>query len=101
MNTLPRARASRRGNRSFVTKLLTKTKGITDAEGATPQSITETDRETIDLILGQLTAKKRQLEELDESIAAAITSEEELEDKIIEAQLYQFDLTKPSGASTS
>ena len=75
MDALQRAKASRRGNRAFVTKLLTKAQGITEAEGATPQSISEVDRETIDLVLTQLDTKKRQLEELDESVLAAITSE--------------------------
>jgi len=94
MDTLQRAKASRHGNRSFVTKLLTKAQGITEAEGVTPQSISEADRETIDLVLNQLSSKKRQLEELDESVLAATTSEEDLEEKILDTQTYQFDLTE-------
>ena len=94
MDTLLRAKASRRGNRAFVTKLLTKAQGITQAEGATPQSISDVDRGTIDLVLTQLDTKKRQLEELDESILAAITSEGDLEEETLDVQMYQFDLTE-------
>ena len=56
METFQCVKASRRGNRSFITKLLTKGWSITNAQGLTPQAISETDREAIDLVLDQLSA---------------------------------------------
>ena len=94
MDALQRARASRRGSRSFVTKLLSKAQAITDADEATPQTISEPDRETIDLILNQLSTKKRQLEELDETILVATTTEKDLEDEVTEVEMYHFHLTE-------
>ena len=94
MDALQRARVSRRGSRSFVTKLLSKAQAITDADEATPQTISEPDRETIDLILNQLSTKKRQLEELDETILAATTTEKDLEDEVTEVEMYHFHLTE-------
>ena len=46
MDTLQCARASRCGSHSFVMKLLSKAQEITDADEATPQMISEPDRET-------------------------------------------------------
>ena len=93
MDNLQRAKASRRGGRSFVTRLFTKALAITEADDeVTPDSISEADRETIDLVLKQLSTKKRQLEELDQTIAATIKDEKELEDEVEEAETYQFDL---------
>ena len=95
MDKLQRARASRRGGRSFVTKLLTKAEGITLAsEDVSPESISIEERETIDLVLTQLTAKKPQLEELDQAILAAITTEQELEDEVTDSEMYHFTLTE-------
>ena len=54
----------------FFMKLLNKAEAITesDADEATPLSISKADKEAIDLILSQLLAKKAQLEEIDKSI---------------------------------
>ena len=77
MDNLQRAKASRRGGRSFVTKLLSKAQTITEANAEpTLESFSTSDREGIDLIISQLTAKKRQLEELDQVIASAIATEQ-------------------------
>ena len=94
-DALQRAKASRRGGRSFVTKLFTKAHAITEADDeVTPQSISQADKETIDLVLSQLSVKKRQLEELDQTILAAITTEQELEDEVTDAEMYHFELAK-------
>ena len=92
MDTLQRARASRRGGQSFITKLLSKAQAITDADGATPLSISEEDRGTIDHILSQLLAKKTQLEELDQTICETIAAEQELESEIEDTEMYHFNL---------
>jgi len=69
MDKLQRTRGSRRGGCSFVTKLLSKAEGITLAsEDVLPESISSEDRETIDVVLTQLAAKKPQLKELDQVI---------------------------------
>jgi len=94
MDTLQRARASRRGGRSFITKLLSKAQVITDADGATPLSISEEDRETIDHILSQLLVKKTQLEELDRTICETIAVEQDLENEIEDTEMYHFSLSK-------
>jgi len=95
MDSLQRARASRRGGRSFVTKLLTKAEAITMAsDDVSPESISMEDRETIDLVLTKLAEKKSNLEELDQTILAAITSEQELEDEVMDSEMYHFDLTE-------
>ena len=93
MDKLQCARASRRGGHSFVTKLLTKAEGITLAnEDVLPEFISSEDRETIDLVLTQLAVKKPQLEELDQAILAAITTEQELEDEVTDSEMYHFTL---------
>ena len=94
MDALQRARASRCSSRSFVMKLLSKAQAITDADEATPQMISKPDRETIDLILNQLSTKKCQLEELDETILTATTTEKDLEDEVTAVQMYHFHLTE-------
>ena len=92
MDALQRAKASRRGGRSFVTKLA---HAITEADDeVTPQSILQADKETIDLVLSQLSAKKCQLEELDQMILAAITTEQELEDEVTDAEMYHYELAE-------
>jgi len=73
--------------------LLTKAKGITLAsEDVLPESISSKDRETINLVLTQLPAKKPQLEEIDQAILAAITTEQELEDEVTDSEMYHFTL---------
>ena len=94
MDTLQHVKASSRRNRSFVTKLLTKGRSITDTQGVTPQKISETDRETIDLVLDQLSAKKRQLVELDEAILAATNSAEDLEEEVLDTEMYHLELSE-------
>ena len=95
MDTLQRARASRRGGRSFVTKLLTKAQAITESyTDDTRESISSEDREGIELVLTQVSSKKRQLEELDQTIAAALTTEQELEDEVGDTEMYHFNLTE-------
>ena len=95
MDALQHAKASRRGGCSFVTKLFTKVHAITEADDeVTPQSISQADKETIDLVLSQLSAKKCQLEELDQTILAAITTEQELEDEVTDAEMYHFELAE-------
>ena len=95
IDALQHAKASRRGGCSFVMKLFTKAHAITEADDeVTPQSISQADKETIDLVLSQLSAKKRQLEELDQTILAAITTEQELEDEVTDAEMYHFELAE-------
>ena len=94
MDNLQCAKASRRGGRSFVIKL-SKTQTITEVnDEPTLESFSTSDREGIDLILSQLTAKKRQLEELDQVIALAIATEQELEDEVADTEMYHFVLTE-------
>ncbi|XP_065895991.1 uncharacterized protein [Dysidea avara] len=95
MDATQRARASRRGGRSSVTKLLAKAHAITQpGTEVTPQSISQANRDTIDLVLSQLSVKKRQLEELDQIILAAITTEKELEDEVTDTEMYHFELAE-------
>ena len=95
MDTLKRACGSRHGGRSFVMKLLTKAEVITEAGNqVTPLQISEVDRETIDLVQTQILAKKTQLEELEQTIAAALTKKQELEDEVIDAEMYHFSLAE-------
>ena len=95
MDTLQRAQASRHGGCSFVTKFLTRAQAITKAdEQVTLLSISEADRETIDLVLSQLLAKKTQLEELDQTFATAITVKQDLEDETADVEMYHFNLTE-------
>ena len=75
-------------------KLLTKGLSITDAQGVTPQTISETDREAIDLVLDQLSAKKRQFVELDQAILAATTSAEDLEEEVLDTEMNHFELSE-------
>ena len=58
MDTLQRAKASRRGGRSFVTKLFAKAETITQTNVDSLESVSPEDRASIDLILSQLAAKK-------------------------------------------
>ena len=89
MDTLQCAQASRHGGCSFVTKLLIRAQAITKAdEQVTLLSISEADRETIDLVLSQLLVKKTQLEELDQTFATAITVEQDLEDETADAEMH-------------
>ena len=75
MDNLQRTEASRCGGHSFVTKLLSKAQTITEANAEpTLELFSTSDREGIDLILSQLTAKKCQLEELDQVITSAIAT---------------------------
>ena len=94
MDTLQRARASRRGWRSFVTKLLAKAQMITETYADTTETVSTEDKEGIDFILSQLSVKKRQLEELDATIASALTTEKELEDEVGDPEMYHFTLTE-------
>ena len=66
---------------------MTKGQSITDAQGFTPQTISETDREAIDLVLDQLV-------ELDEAILAATTLAEDLEEEVLDTEMYHFELSK-------
>jgi len=61
-------------------KLLTKAEGIMSSDDVSPESISKEDRETIDLT--QIVTKKFNLEELDQTILAAITAEQELESEV-------------------
>ena len=94
MDTLQRARASRRGVRSFVTKLLAKAQAITDMYTENTNTVSTEDKDAIDLILSQLSQKKWQLEELDGTIASVITSEKDLEEETDDAEMYHFTLTE-------
>ena len=95
MDNLQRAKASRRGGCSFVAKLLSKAQMITEINAEpTLESFSTSDREGIDLILSQLTAKKCQLEELDQVIASAIATEQELEDEVADTEMYHFVLNE-------
>ena len=62
MDTSQRARASRRNGHSFVTKLLAKAQAITDTYAGTDNPVSVEDREGMDLIITQLSQKKRQLD---------------------------------------
>ena len=55
-----------------------------------PQTISETDREAIDLVLDQLSAKKHQSVEL--SLHAATTSAEDLEEEVLDTEMHHFEL---------
>ena len=80
---------------SFVTKLLNKVEVITMAsDDILPESISKQDRETINLMLTQIVATKSNLEELDQAILAAITSEQELEKEVTVSEMYHFELTE-------
>ena len=94
MDNLQRAHASRRGGHSFMMKLLTKAQTITETYTDTTETVSIEDREGIDLILSQLSVKKRQLEELDAMIASALTTEKELEEEVGDAEMYHFTLTE-------
>ena len=78
-----------------MTKFLAKAQAIIEANAeVTPESISKEDKQTIDLVLSQLAAKKRQLKELDQSILAAITTEQNLEDEVTDSEMYHFNLTE-------
>ena len=94
MDTLQRAKASRRGGRSFVMKLFTKAETIMQGNVDSLESVSTEYRASINLILSQLTMKKLQLEELDRAIPDALTAEQDLEDEIGDAEIYQFGLTE-------
>jgi len=94
MDTLQQTQASRRGGRSFITKFLAKAQAITDAYTETTDTVCAEDKDAVDLILSQLSQKKQQLEELDSTIASAITTENDLEEEIDDAEVYHFTLTE-------
>jgi len=91
---LQRTRDLDQCTRSFVTKLLAKAQEITDVYTGNTNTVSTEDKDVIDLILSQLSQKKRQLEELDGTIASAITSEKDLEEEIDDAEMYHFTLTE-------
>jgi len=64
---------------------------ITDTYTDTTDSVSAENREGVDLIITQ---KKRQLEDLDAMIAAALTSEKDLEEEVEDAEMYHFNLTE-------
>ena len=65
-----------------MTKLLAKAQAIIEADvEVTPELISKEDRQTINLMLSQLAAKKCQLEELDQTILVAITQSKTLKMK--------------------
>ena len=51
MDALQRARASRCGSHSFVTKLLNKAQAITDTDEATPQTISKPNRSYVEPVV--------------------------------------------------
>ena len=55
-------------------------------------TVSTEEKDAINLILSQLSQKKRQLEELDGTIASAITSEKDLEE-IDDTEMYHVTLT--------
>ena len=75
-----------------MTKLLAKAQTITETYADTTKTVSAEDREGIDLIVSQLSQKKHQLQELDSTIASAITTEQEPEDEVGDAEMYHFTL---------
>jgi len=94
MAEVQRNRVKRRGLKGSVTKLLAKVEDILSAELETVNlnSTPEFWRLLAATTATQLTAKKSQIERLDDAIVEAIEEEMELETKVCEADTYQTTL---------
>lgn len=90
MDETQRLRAKRRGLKGSVTKLLTKVDDILSTELATVNlsSTPESRRLLASTTVMQLTTKKNQIAQLDDTIVAAIQEEEELESEVCDADTY-------------
>ena len=90
MDEAQRLRAKRRGLKGSVTKLLAKVDDILSAELATVNlsSTPESRRLLASTTVTQLTAKKNQIAQLDDTIVAAIQQAEELESEVCDADTY-------------
>lgn len=90
MDEALRLKAKRRGLKGSVTKLLTKVEEVLSADLATVNlsSTSDSRRLLTSTTLTQLTAKKNQISELDETIVATIQQEEELETEVCDADTY-------------
>ena len=90
MDEAQRLRAKRRGLKGSVTKLLAKVDDILSAELATINlsSTPESRRLLASTTVTQLTAKKNQISQLDDTIVTAIQHEEEIESEVCDASTY-------------
>jgi len=94
MAELNRNRVKRHGLKGSVTKLLAKVEDVLSAELETVNldSTPESQRLLAATTATQLTAKKSQIEKLDNAIVAAIEEETELEAEVCDADTYQTTL---------
>ena len=94
MDEAQRLWIKRRGLKGSVTKLLAKANDILSVELETVNlnSTSQARRLLASTTVTQLTAKKGQIERLDDTIADAIQEEEELETEVCEADTYQTTL---------
>ena len=90
MDEVQRLRVKQHGLKGSVTKLLTKVDDILSAELKTVNlnSTPESQRLLAATTATQLTAKRGQIEKLDDTIVAAIEEETELETEICDADTY-------------
>jgi len=90
MDEVLRLKAKQRGLKGSVTKLLTKVENVLSADLATTNlsSTSESRRFLASTTLTQLTAKKTQISELDETIVAAIQQEDELKTEVCDVDTY-------------